>query len=94
MKENKKDIKEILELLDAIKLLSVNFAIAFKDDKIGLDDLPILLNFLKEIKVIIDGAKGIEEIPSEIKDLDKEEIIRLGSKVYEIIRSVKEKIEN
>ncbi len=91
--ENNVGTKETLELLHAIQFLSVNIAAALKDGKINIDDLPILLNLMKQTRVIIDGIRDFKEIPSEVGDMDREEALQVGYKIYEIIRAVKKEIE-
>ena len=91
--EKKSGIKETLELLNAVQFLAVNVAAALKDGKINIDDLPVLLNLMKEVRIIIDGIRDFKEIPGEIGDIDQEEIVQLGFKIYEIIRAVKKEIE-
>lgn len=86
---NEHGIDETLETLEALQLVLVGLAKVFKDGKIDLKDLLVAVDLLKQINVVIDGIKGIKNIPAEIKDLQKDEIIAIGSKVYEIVGAIK-----
>jgi hypothetical protein len=90
---SEKSIKETLELLNSIEVISISFVKAFKDGKINLEDLPIFFELMKEAKTIIDGIQGIKEIPEEIKDLEEREAAAIGIKLYAILARLKKEIK-
>jgi hypothetical protein len=89
MSEEKKGLKESLELIKAIELLGVSgFDIA--KDGLGVDDISKAVDLLKQINVIIEGIKGVGEISGEIKDLDQEELIQLGLSLFGCYKKIAE----
>ena len=83
-----KDIKNIIEVLEAIKAGAIPVKEAMKD---GLDasDLGKLLDLVKSYQVFLDAVEGIADIDEEIKDLDSAEAVIIASKVFEIIKAIK-----
>lgn len=83
-----KDIKNIIEILEAIKAGALPVKAALKD---GLDasDLGKLLDLVKSYQVFLDAVEGIADIDEEIKDLDSAEAVVIASKVFEIIKAIK-----
>lgn len=82
-------IKESLELLNGIKLLVVDVKKVFADGKINLADLPVAMELLGQLNELTEAAKGIGQIPAEMKDLTGEEINQLVAKVFEIVAAAK-----
>lgn len=83
------DVKNIIEVLEAVKAVGIPAKKALKD---GLDasDLPALLDLVKSYQVFIDAVEGISDIGEEIKDVDSAEAIVIVSKMYEIFKQIKE----
>lgn len=83
-----KDIKNIIEVLEAVKAAAIPVKEAMKD---GLDasDLGKLLDLVKNYQVFLDAVEGIDEIGDEVKDLESPEAIIIASKVFEIIKAIK-----
>ena len=83
-----KDIKNIIEVLEAIKAGAIPVKEAMKD---GLDasDLGKLLDLVKSYQIFLDAVEGIADIDEEIKDLDSAEAVIIASKVFEIIKAIK-----
>ena len=86
-------IQNTMELLKAVKLLSVAGAKIAQDGKVSVEDLASLVEVVKEIEVITTAAKDITEIPEEFKDLDEEEVIMLVTEVFAIAKAVKEALK-
>lgn len=84
-----KGIKETKELLDGIQTLAVA-AKKISHDGVSIADLPEALELLKKFDVLIEAVKGIDELGEEVKDLDQAELIELGSKVFGLIKSIKD----
>ena len=83
-----KDIKNIIEVLEAIKAGAIPVKEALKD---GLDasDLGKLLDLIKNYQIFLDAVEGIADIDEEIKDLESAEAVIIASKVFEIIKAIK-----
>lgn len=83
-----KDIKNIIEVLEAIKAGAIPVKSALKD---GLDasDLGKLLDLVKSYQIFLDAVEGIADIDEEIKDLESAEAVIIASKVFEIIKAIK-----
>lgn len=88
-----KDIKETLEVVDALELVLVTCIRVLKDGKVNLNDVPLLLNVLREVDKLVQGFKDLNEIPKELSDLDQDELIQLGLKVYNVIEKIKKEVE-
>lgn len=85
----KKGIKESKELMAALVVLAkAGYAIA-KDKKVGLDDLGHLATLGKEFDTLLEGFKGLDELGSEIKDLDEVEAVELLTELFKGIKKVK-----
>jgi len=87
--EEKKGIKETKEFLAGLELLAISFKKIAKDG-VSLADLPEALALLKKVDSLLEAVKGIDEVPSEVKDLDQEELMEIGLKVFAMIKSIKE----
>lgn len=83
-----KDIKNIIEVLEAIKAGAIPVKAALKD---GLDasDLGKLLDLVKSYQIFLDAVEGIADIDEEIKDLESAEAVVIASKVFEIIKAIR-----
>jgi hypothetical protein len=83
-----KDIKNIIEVLEAIKCAAIPVKEALKD---GLDvaDLGKALDLIKNYQVFLDAVEGVGEIGEEINDLESPEAIMIASKVFEIVKAIK-----
>jgi hypothetical protein len=84
-----KGIKEIVELLDGVKVLAIEAKQALADGSIGMGDLKELLDLFSNVGVLTAAVQGVGEIPSEIKDLSGEEAQALVGKVLELAQAVK-----
>jgi hypothetical protein len=79
-------IKETLEVLKAAgKLVEVAGLIA-ADGKVNVSDLPHLLNLLKELSVFTEAVKDIKLVDDELKNLNQEELLALGSAGFAIAK--------
>lgn len=82
-------IKETLEVLEAVKKVAVLGTKTFKDG-IQISDLGALAELAQNFGLFNEAIKGITEIDDEFKDLDQEEIAQLISKIFDIVSAVKE----
>jgi hypothetical protein len=83
-----KDVKNIIEVLEAIEVLAIPAKQALKD---GLDasDLPKLLEIVKQHQKLIDAVEGIGEVVDEAKDIDAIEAAAIAGKVIDLIKKIK-----
>ena len=84
----KNGIKECLELLNGLEIVGVAVGKTVKDGKINAADLPHVMELINNFNVILEAVKGINELPAEVKDLDQAELLALGGKAYEVVKSI------
>jgi len=84
MGDEKKDIKNLLEVLDAAQGLVV-VAIEQLKDGLSLDDIKILTANVGKLKTAVEG---IGEVPEEIGDLDLGEVKELLAKAAEMVFAI------
>lgn len=84
-----KDVKNIIEVLEAIEAVGVPAKQALKN---GLDvnDLPKLLELVKKYQVLIDAVDNIAEVVDEAKDIDSQEAVQVVLKAFQVAKSIKE----
>lgn len=78
-------VKESVEVLDAVKVLLQDLKKVLADGKIGLGDVGVVFDLLKQLPVLNAGLQGADQIPAEMKDLDAEESALLVAKAMEIV---------
>ena len=87
------NIKESLELLNALQVAGVAVAKIAKDGKVNAEDLPVLLSLSMDFAKLVEGFTGAGEIPAELRDLDEAEVLALVSKLFAIGKAVKAELE-
>lgn len=92
-KEDFKDIKDTLELIDGFEIIIFTCMKVLIDGKINMSDLPVILDLLKEAGKIIEAVRGVSNIPDEIRDIDQSEAAEIGFKIYEIVDRIKREIQ-
>lgn len=83
------DVKNILELIAAIKLVGVS-AKEIAKDGIAIDDLPKALELLKEYEVVLAAANDIKLVVDEAKDIDTAEAVVIVTALMDAVKSIKE----
>lgn len=83
------DIHNTLEILEAVEILALVGAKIAKDKKVNLEDLPVLVDIAKKFDKLSEAITDVDQIYSEIKDLDESELIAIVSKVLIISKSLK-----
>ncbi len=78
-------IKESLEVLGAIEVLLKDHKKVLADGKIGLSDIGVIFDLLKQLPELNAGLQGADQIPAEVKDLDADESALLVAKAMEIV---------
>lgn len=80
-------IKNCEEVIDALELVGVNGVSALKDG-LQVSDIQFALNIAKDSQKIVDAVKDIDQIDEEIKDLSQEELLQLGLKSFNLVKSI------
>jgi type III secretion system FlhB-like substrate exporter len=83
-----KDIKETKELFAGLALIAKAAKKIAADGKVSLADAEHIIDLAKESSVIVAAFKDLKEVPAELKDLDKEELIDLVLTVYKAVGEV------
>ena len=84
--ENKEvGIKETSELLKAIEVLGVLAIKVGKDGVDATDALTIVSELGANYRTLIDGFTGLSELKAELSNLEREEVIELIGRIYEIV---------
>lgn len=84
-----KGIKEIMELLDGVKVLALAGKKITADGKVNLADFPILMEVLAKFGVLNAAYQGLGEAVLEGKDLSMDEAQAIVDKVMEIAKALK-----
>ena len=87
------DIKETLELLEGVKLIAVTGGAVFADGKVNLADIPKLGALVKNFSTLKEAFAGVEELKTEITDLDAAEVSQIAAKAMEIVKAVKDELD-
>lgn len=92
--EEKKDIKEMKEMMVGLMEMALLLAGEFKDG-VQLDDFMDIFMKLKDDPRFMEAFKGLKEIPAEAKDLDLNEGMELAMLVMayvpKLIEAMKKK---
>lgn len=77
-------IKETQELLDGLGKVALLAKKINADGKINADDLQHLMAAAAEVDVLAEAVKGVDQVPEELGDLDKDEVLAIIQKIYSI----------
>ena len=84
------DVKETKQALVALVLLGKTIALAAKDG-LDLSDAVALGSKLvsdeKFREALVEGVKGIDQVPAELKDIAASEALELLGAVYEALKA-------
>lgn len=80
-----KSIKETKELFAGLGLVAKEVKGVFADGVVDMSDLKYVLDLGKQHQVLVDAVQGVKEVPAELKDLDKEELLEIIMLVYKEI---------
>jgi hypothetical protein len=84
------DVKETKQVLVALVLLGKTIALAAKDG-LDLGDAVALGSKLvsdeKFREALVEGVKGIDQVPAELKDIAASEALELLGAVYEALKA-------
>ena len=85
----KRDIKELSELIDGFDAVGVPVAKVFADGKVNALDLTHGLELVQNHQRIIDAVEGVNEVIPEAKDIDPTEAVILVQKLYGVVANIK-----
>lgn len=86
------DLKESMELANALNIILRTILSALADGRIDLWDIKSLIPLITEFDEILKGFKGIYLIPDELKDLTEEELRVLASQFFPVLKALKDLI--
>ena len=90
MSEEKKGLKEIKEVFAALDLIAKTAGAAYKDKKIDVADLPLLIDLAINAKVLMDAFVGLEGVVAEAKDLDAAEQLVVVTEFLDVAKKYEE----
>ena len=92
--EKKIEVKELIELLRAIKLIGGIGGAIFADGKINASDFQHLTTLATGYQTIVEGVMGIGEVGDEIKDLDAEEVTQILTELAGVINHIRSSLKS
>lgn len=84
-----KSVKELKEVIIAIEPIAVFVKKVAADKKVGLDDLPYLIDLSKQLDTIAAGVNDAEIAVEEIKDLDESEVLEIVGQLIKLAKAIK-----
>lgn len=87
--EAKLEVKETLDILEAVGGLVDVSGKVFADGKVALDDLVHLKSLADQLPLVVEAARGAGEVPKELKDIDAAEVQQLLAAVMGLALKVK-----
>lgn len=85
-----KGISNILEVVEAVKLVGVTAKKVLKDGKVDLQDVPAVLALGQQHEVLSAAVANIGEVVPEAKDLSVEELAQIGAAALGAVKAIKE----
>lgn len=86
----KKEIKELVELLAAVEVLAVAVKKVLKDGQVDLSDAAVMVELGAQFPVLMAAIEGLDKLPEEVKDIDADEALALVGKLYAMAKKVQE----
>lgn len=84
-----KGIKELQELIAAVKELAILGKLVMKDGKVDLNDLALLGKLLEKQAAIVDGFTGLSELQDELKNINLDEALEVVTALVNAAKEVK-----
>lgn len=81
-----KTIKEITEIFDGLDILAESAGRVYKDKKVDMTDLPVLIDMAVRINTLMEAFKGLDEAVEEAKDLDAGEQLAIVNRVFQVAK--------
>lgn len=85
-----KDIKETRELFAGLSLVAKAAKKIAADGKVSLADAEHVIDLAKESSLLVAAVKDLKEVPAELKDLEKEELLELILTVYKAVQEIEQ----
>lgn len=82
MSDKEKSIKETKELFKGLGLVLKTVKAVTADGKVDFSDAVHAIDLAKNSSVLIEAVKDVNEVPAELKDLDKEELLEIIGLIY------------
>ena len=87
------DLKDTMEYVAALKLITTQYNAIVEDGKINFDDAKHFMKLASEYKVFVNAIKDSGNVGAELKDLGEGELLMLGSEVFGIIKGMSKAIK-
>ena len=81
-----KGIKEIQEVFNALDVIASAGGKVYKDKKVDMSDLPVLIDLAMQAKVFLDAVEGFSVAVGEAKDLDMAEQGAIVSRLFQVAK--------
>lgn len=85
---NEKTIKETKELFQGLGAVAKTAKAVAKDGKVDFSDISHVVELAKNSSVLVEAVKDIDQIPAELKDLEKDELLEIIMLVYKQVSEV------
>ncbi len=85
-----KGLKEITELFNALDLIAKTAGKVYKDKKVDMADLPLLIDVAVNVKVLMDAFAGLDEAVAEVKDLEAAEQLVIVQRLFQVAKNYEE----
>jgi hypothetical protein len=83
-----KSIKETKELFEGLAEVAKTAKAVANDGKVDFSDLSHVVALATNSSVLVAAVKDVNEVPEEIKDLSKEELLELIGIIYKKVSEV------
>ena len=77
-------MKEINEVFDALDVLASAAGKVYKDKKVDVADLPVLIDVAVQAKVFLDAVEGFNLAVKEAEDLDSAEQLAIVKRLFQV----------
>lgn len=90
MSEKQLTVKNTVELLQGLEVMSKFAGEVARDGKVQADDLIHLIDVAKSFDQLKAAVEGVDEVDDELKDLDQAEILEIISAAQKVYKAFKE----
>lgn len=88
MSDAKLGTENIEKVLEGAFKIAVAVKQVAEDKKLSVEDLPAVINLVKEVGSLVEAGKAAPEALEEIKDIDVSEVLSLIAKVDAMVKQV------
>lgn len=79
-------MKEINEVFDALDVMAEAGGKVYKDKKIDMTDLPVLIDVAVQAKVFLDAVEGFDVAVKEAEDLDAADQLAIVKRLFQVAK--------